>query len=117
MMTSDGNLNPPVAHKMVWGTLIAAITVGTIFTESVPVAKAMAIAGALPFSVILLVQIVGFLREIRKERRRPRPIEERGAAVGRAKVCKQRAEKRRVGKEVGMTGKDWGGTCKVKKKK
>src|SRR3546814_3494103 len=75
MMTSDGNLNPPVAHKMVWGTLIAAITVGTIFTESVPVAKAMAIAGALPFSVILLVQIVGFLREIRKERRRPRPIE------------------------------------------
>src|SRR3546814_7041090 len=43
MMTSDGNLNPPVAHKMVWGTLIAAITVGTIFTESVPVTKAMAI--------------------------------------------------------------------------
>lgn len=86
MMTSDGNLNPPITHKMVWGTLIAAITVGTIFTESVPVAKAMAIAGALPFSVILLVQIVGFLREIRKERRRPRPIEARGAAVGRAKV-------------------------------
>src|SRR3546814_19163018 len=84
MMTSDGNLNPPVAHKMVWGTLIAAITVGTIFTESVPVAKAMAIAGALPFSVILLVQIVGFLREIRKERRR-------------------RTEERRVGTECGST--------------
>src|SRR3546814_3418911 len=33
MMTSVGNLNPPVAHTMVWGTLIAAITVGTIFTE------------------------------------------------------------------------------------
>src|SRR3546814_12264280 len=39
MMTSDGNLNPPVAHKMVWGPLIAAITVGPIFTETVPVAK------------------------------------------------------------------------------
>src|SRR3546814_9813423 len=33
MMTSDGNLNPPVAHKMVWGTLIAAITVGTRRSE------------------------------------------------------------------------------------
>jgi glycine betaine transporter len=87
MMTSEGKLDPPLAQKMVWGTLIAAITVGTIFTESVPVAKAMAIAGALPFSVILLLQIVGFMREIRKERpERPRPIEARGTAVGQAKT-------------------------------
>lgn len=87
MMTSDGELNPPLAHKMVWGTLIAAITVGTIFTESVPVAKAMAIAGALPFSVILLLQVVGFMREIRKERTdRPKPIEARGSAVGQVKA-------------------------------
>jgi len=86
MMTSEGNLNPPISHKMVWGTLIAAITVGTIFTESVPVAKAMAIAGALPFSVILLIQIVGFMREIRRERADwPKPIEARGSTVGRAK--------------------------------
>jgi glycine betaine transporter len=85
MMTSEGQLNPPLLHKMVWGTLIAAITVGTIFTQSVPVAKAMAIAGALPFSVILLLQVVGFMREIRKERTgRPRPIEARGTAVGQA---------------------------------
>lgn len=87
MMTSNGELNPPVAQKLVWGTLIAAITVGTIFTQSVPVAKAMAIAGALPFSVILLIQIVGFMREIRKERTdRPKPIEARGTTVGRART-------------------------------
>src|SRR3546814_21167584 len=100
MMTSDGNLNPPVAHKMVWGTLIAAITVGTIFTESVPVAKAMAIAGALPFSVILLVQIVGFLREIRKERRRPRPTAARGEAVRRAQGGTPTGEERDGGRTI-----------------
>lgn len=86
MMTSDGNLNPPIAQKMVWGTLIAAITVGTILTQSVQVAKAMAIAGALPFSVILLLQVIGFMREIRRERTdRPRPIEARGKVVGQAR--------------------------------
>ena len=78
MMTTKGNLNPPLLHKMVWGVLIAVLTVGVLLTESVAVAKAMAITGALPFSVILLLQIVGFLREIRHERPdRTRPHEVR----------------------------------------
>jgi glycine betaine transporter len=82
MMTTDGNLNPPVMQKMVWGTLIAALTAGTLFSESVTVAKAMAITGAIPFTAIVLLQIVGFLREIRKERPPLQPIEARGEAVG-----------------------------------
>jgi glycine betaine transporter len=78
MMTSRGNLNPPLIHKMVWGVLIAVLTIGTLLSGSVTVAKAMAITGALPFSVILLLQIVGFLREISKEHpRRGRPREVR----------------------------------------
>ena len=79
MMTTRGNLNPPLLHKMVWGTLIALLTTGVLLTDSITVAKAMAITGALPFSVILLLQIVGFLREIRHERPdRTRPREVRG---------------------------------------
>jgi len=80
MMTTDGNLNPPVVQKLVWGTLIAAITVGTVVAESVTVAKAMAITGAIPFIAIVLLQIVGFLREIRHELEPPKPIEARGEA-------------------------------------
>ena len=79
MMTSDGNLNPPLVHKMVWGILILVLTIGTLLSGSITVAKAMAITGALPFSVILLMQIVGFMREIRHERPdRTRPREARG---------------------------------------
>jgi len=85
MMTTGGNLNPPAAHKLVWGTLIAIITVATLFSGSVAVAKAMAVTGALPFSVILLLQIIGFLREIRTEvRPKTRPIEARGRVSGGA---------------------------------
>ncbi len=82
MMTTNGNLNPPVMQKMVWGTLIALLTVGTVVAESWTVAKAMAITGAIPFAVIVMLQIVGFLREIRKETPPLKPIEARGQAVG-----------------------------------
>jgi glycine betaine transporter len=83
MMTTDGNLNPPVIHKLVWGVLVAVLTAGTLLSGSIAVAKAMAITGAIPFSVILLLQIVGFLREVRIERRPAvRPIEARGEAAG-----------------------------------
>lgn len=68
MMTTNGNLNPDVKTKLVWGILIAAITAGTLFTGSVDVAKAMAITGAIPFTFIVLLQIVGLLRALRDER-------------------------------------------------
>ncbi|MEO3414118.1 BCCT family transporter [Roseovarius sp. CAU 1744] len=84
MMTTDGNLNPPIIQKMIWGVLIAVLTFSTLVTESVTVAKAMAITGAIPFAVIVLLQIVGFLREIRKELDAPEVIEARGEAEGAA---------------------------------
>jgi glycine betaine transporter len=68
MMTSDGNLNPPLPYKLVWGTLVAVLTVATLFSGSVDVAKAMAVTGAVPFSVVLLLQVIGFMRAIRSER-------------------------------------------------
>ncbi|MFO7763644.1 MAG: BCCT family transporter [Wenzhouxiangellaceae bacterium] len=68
MMTSEGQLNPPLVYKLVWGTLVAVLTVATLFSGSVEVAKAMAVTGAIPFSVVLLLQVVGFMRAIRAER-------------------------------------------------
>ncbi|WP_462330214.1 BCCT family transporter [Thiohalocapsa halophila] len=86
MMTSDGNLNPPLPYKLIWGTLVAILTVATLFSGSVEVAKAMAVTGAVPFSVVLLLQVIGFMRAIRSERgapRRPDPAAE-AAATGDA---------------------------------
>ncbi|MEO0566425.1 MAG: BCCT family transporter [Pseudomonadota bacterium] len=82
MMTTDGNLNPPVIQKMIWGILIAVLTFSTLITESVTVAKAMAITGAIPFALIVLLQIVGFMREIRKEVKAPDSIEAAGETEG-----------------------------------
>ena len=85
MMTTDGDLNPPVMQKLVWGTLIAAITLGIVFSGSVNVAKAMAVTGAIPFTAIVLLQLVSFMREIRHEvPPTDLPIEARGQAVGQS---------------------------------
>ncbi|MDM8559821.1 BCCT family transporter [Candidatus Parabeggiatoa sp. HSG14] len=68
MMTSHGNLNPSTSLKLIWGIIIGVLTAGTVLTGSVTVAKAMAITGAIPFSLILILQIIAFLRTIRKEK-------------------------------------------------
>jgi glycine betaine transporter len=67
MMTSNGSLNPPTKLKLIWGLIIAAITVATIVTESVTVAKAMAITGAIPFTFIIIMQLAGFARVVRED--------------------------------------------------
>ncbi len=65
MMTSNGNLNPKTKLKLTWGLIITAITVATVVTESVSVAKAMAITGAIPFTIIIILQLVAFFRVLR----------------------------------------------------
>jgi glycine betaine transporter len=71
MMTSEGRLNPSVGMKLAWGTAIAVLTLAILLSSSVEVAKAMAIFGAVPFTLILVLQVVGFLRALRQESERP----------------------------------------------
>ena len=67
MMTSEGRLDPKVSLKLAWGVAIALLTMAILLSGSVEVAKAMAIFGALPFTLILIIQIVGFLRTLRED--------------------------------------------------
>ena len=70
MMTSEGRLDPATPLKLAWGVAITLLTLAILLSGSVEVAKAMAIFGALPFTLILILQIVGFLRKLREEPRR-----------------------------------------------
>ena len=69
MMTTNGDLNPGTKLKLIWGIIIAVISAAVLFSGSVEVAKAMAITGAVPFSLILCLQIVAFLVTITQEER------------------------------------------------
>jgi len=76
MMTTDGRLDPPASAKIVWGSLVAVITAATLLSASVEVARAMATLGAIPFSAVLILQVVGFLRALADEGRAPAPAGE-----------------------------------------
>lgn len=67
MMTTNGQLEPPASAKIIWGSLAAVITAATLLSTSVEVARAMATLGAIPFSAVLVLQIVGFLRALAEE--------------------------------------------------
>ena len=67
MMTSNGDLNPATKTKLIWGMIIATITMATLATGSVTVAKAMAITGAIPFTFIIIMQLAGFIRIVRED--------------------------------------------------
>mgnify|MGYP001392623466 FL=1 len=81
MMTTNGNLNPPSASKIVWGSIVAIITAATLLAGSVDVARAMSTLGAIPFSAILMLQIVSFLRRLRSDPSRSGPVEDRTGEV------------------------------------
>jgi choline-glycine betaine transporter len=67
MMTSEGRVNPGMPLKLAWGTAITLLTLAILLSGSVAVAKAMAAFGAVPFTLILVLQLVAFLRALREE--------------------------------------------------
>ena len=80
MMTTNGNLNPPSSSKILWGSLVAVITAATLLAGSVDVARAMSTLGAIPFSAILILQIVSFMRRLRKDPSRDKSAPEEKTA-------------------------------------
>lgn len=88
MMTTEGSLNPPASAKLVWGSLVAVLTAATLLAGSVDVARAMATLGAIPFSAILVLQVVSFLRTLRGDPGRARPRSAAEAAAQRAEASR-----------------------------
>ena len=67
MLTSRGATNPGTTRKVTWGIFIAALAAALMFTGSIHPLRAVVAACAVPFVLIMLMQVVALLREIRKE--------------------------------------------------
>lgn len=70
MLTSRGALDPPVRRKLAWGITLAVLGAAMRFTGSIDVVRAVSIVGALPFTLILMLQIAALLRALREDRAR-----------------------------------------------
>ncbi len=62
MLTSDGDEEPPTWRKITWGLLVAGLTAATLFAGGgIHVMRAIAISGAVPFSLIMITQVMCLL--------------------------------------------------------
>jgi glycine betaine transporter len=67
MMTSQGNLNPTAAKKIIWGLTVSTTAIVLLFSGGLEALQKMAIAAALPFSLIMLFLCRSLVKGLRYE--------------------------------------------------
>lgn len=67
MMTSNGKLTPPAAKKLVWGLTVSATATILLYSGGLQALQKMAIAAALPFTVIMLFMCRSLLKALNYE--------------------------------------------------
>lgn len=87
-MTSRGSLNPSIAGKIVWGTLMAGIAGVLLYSGGLEALQTASLIAALPFTMLLLLLIVSMAKLLRKE---PLPI--RKADLRRYERLKEESSK------------------------
>lgn len=66
-MSSRGTLNPSIVTKTIWGVLITAISVVLLLAGGLEALQTAALTSALPFTVILLILMVSFLKTVKAD--------------------------------------------------
>ena len=64
---SVGHLDPPVAHRLIWGISEGAVAAILLLAGGLQALQAAAISAALPFAVILILMVSGLLRALHEE--------------------------------------------------
>ena len=67
MMTSGGQLYPPLWKKVTWGLVISGTAAVLLYAGGLEALQKMAITAALPFTVIMLLMCVSLFRGLRYE--------------------------------------------------
>ena len=64
MLTSQGSMNPPVRRKLAWGLTLGGLGAALMFSGSPAAVKAVSVVAALPFTLVLILQVVALLRAL-----------------------------------------------------
>lgn len=68
MITTGGADDPPAGRKLLWGLVLGVICLGPVLTGRVDVVKGIALVGAIPFTLVLVLQTWALLRALGRER-------------------------------------------------
>ena len=67
MMTSNGDLNPPMSKKLTWGILQSMAAIILLMSGGLEALQRMAIVAALPFTVVMVFMVFSLLKALRYE--------------------------------------------------
>ena len=67
VMTSNGNINPPVYKKVVWGIVVAAIAYILLSAGSLKPLQTISIAATLPFLIVMIAVMPALVKELKKD--------------------------------------------------
>ncbi|MEJ8569303.1 BCCT family transporter [Elongatibacter sediminis] len=62
MLAHHGNPEPPNRSKLLWGSMTVVLAAGLLARDSADVIKSVAIAGAIPYASLLVIQLVAWWR-------------------------------------------------------
>ncbi len=66
MLTSAGSLNPPRSRKIGWGVALVLLGGAFALVGDIQTIKVLTIAGAVPFLIVLILQVIAFMRRLRQ---------------------------------------------------
>lgn len=67
MLTSQGNPDPPMRKKIIWGVVLGALGAALMFTGSVEALQAVVVSGAIPFVFVMLLQLAALIKALKQE--------------------------------------------------
>jgi len=67
VMTSNGNITPPVYKKVLWGIIVAVIAYVLLSAQSLKPLQTISIAATLPFLFIMLAMMPALVKELKKD--------------------------------------------------
>ena len=70
---AGGDPEPPVVHRVVWGVVLTLLTGVLLLAGGLRTLQSAVIAAALPFSVVIVLMMLGTLRALQSEVQSPRP--------------------------------------------
>lgn len=68
VMTSGGNINPPVHKKVIWGIVVAAIAYILLSAGSLKPLQTISIAATLPFLVVMIAMMPALVKDLKQQK-------------------------------------------------
>ena len=70
VMTSNGNINPPIYKKVIWGIVVATIAYVLLSAGSLKPLQTISIAATLPFLIVMIAMMPALVKDLKKQDRK-----------------------------------------------